>query len=324
MGMTIEQLNRRALLQGLGAFAAIAPIAANAQSIFAGKTVRLVNGYQAGTPPDVVGRLIGPRLAELLGGAFIIESRPGAGERIAAQLVATAQPDGTTLMMMTGAQTIVAATDPGVKYDLLRDFRYVSMLVEYPFFLAVSAKSKYRTLGELLDASRANPGQLSYASAGVGTTTHLGMELLLRDAGAKMLHIPYTGGKAATDVLAGLVDLWYVSYSSSQTLRDAGEIRILAVTSKDRDPLLRDVPAVSETVPGHDVTTWQALCAPAGTSDEVVERLGAATKTIMAESNIRDRCLLLGFTPHTNTAAEMRARVVADIAKWKPLETLAR
>jgi len=321
----VQQLNRRTALQGLGALAVTAPMAASAQQIFAGKTVRLVIGFQAGTPADVIGRLIGPRLGEILGGTFMVDPRPGAGERVAAQLVTTATPDGTTLLMMTGGQTIVAATDPEVRYDMLKDFRYVSMLVEYPFFLAVSAKSKYHSLSELLAAARENPGKLSYASAGVGTTTQLGMELLLRDAGAKMLHVPYTGGaRVANDVLAGLVDLWYISYSSSRALREAGEVRALAVTSKNRDPLLPDVPAVSETVSGHDVTTWLALCAPAGTPDPVVERLNAAVKTVMAEPAIRERCLSLGFTPHTTTPEEMRARVVADIAKWKPLEALVR
>lgn len=317
-------LNRRTVIAGMGALAA-APMTANGQQPFGGKTVRLVIGFNPGTPADVMGRLLGPRLGELLGGQFIVDPRPGAGERVAAQYVATAPADGTTLLLMTGGQTIVAATDPAVRYDMLKDFRYVSMLVRYPFFVIVAGKSKYATFKELLAAARAAPGKLSYASAGVGTTTQLGMELLLRDSGAQMLHVPYAGGtKVAVDVQSGIVDAWYTVLSSTQGLIQNGDLRALAVTSKERDARLPDVPPVADTIPGYDVTTWLALCAPAGTPDDIVLRLNAAVKTVMAEPAIQDRALSMGLTPFTNTPEEMRARVVADIAKWKPLEALTR
>lgn len=318
-------IHRRKALVGIGALAAAAPIAAYGQQPFAGKTVRLVIGFNPGTPADVMGRLIGPRLGELLGGQFIVDPRPGAGERVAAQYVATAPADGTTLLLMTGGQTIVAATDPTVRYDMLKDFRYVSMLVRYPFFVIVAGKSRYAAFRDLLEAARAAPGKLSYASAGVGTTTQLGMELLLRDAGTQMLHVPYAGGtKVAVDVQNGIVDAWYTVLSSTQGLVQTGDLRALAVTSKERDTRLPDVPPVADTIPGYDVTTWLALCAPASTSDDLVLRLNAAVKAVMAEPAIRDRALSMGLTPVTNTPEEMRARVVADIAKWKPLETLTR
>ena len=321
----MRQLNRRKTLRGLGALAVLAPMAAQAQQPFAGKTVRLVIGFNPGTPADVMGRLIGPRLGEILGGQFIVDPRPGAGERVAAQYVATAPADGTTLLLMTGGQTIVAATDPTVRYDMLKDFRYVSMLVRYPFFVIVAGKSKYTTFKDLLAAARKEPGKLSYASAGVGTTTQLGMELLLQDAGAKMLHVPYAGGsKVAVDVQGGIVDAWYTVLSSTQGLIQAGDLRALAVTSKERDLRMPDVPPVADTIPSYDVTTWLALCAPAGTPDETVQRLNAAVKTVMAEPAIRERALSMGLTPFTNSPDEMHSRVVADIAKWKPLEALTR
>lgn len=318
--------NRRQVLTGLAALASASPIRGNSQQLpFAGKVVRLATGFNPGTPGDVIGRLVSPRLSELLGGQFIVDSRPGAGERVAAQYVANAQPDGTTLLLMTGGQTIIAATDPTVRYDMLKDFRYVSMLARYPLLVVVSGKSKYKTLANLLGAARAEPGRLSYASAGVGTTTQLGMELLLRDADVQMLHVPYAGGaKVAADVQNGTVDAWYTVLSSTQGLIQTGDLRALAVTSKERDIRLPDVPPVADTVPGYDVTTWLALCAPAGTPEDLVLRLNVAVKAAMDDPSIRERALSMGLTPFTNTPEEMRVRVLADIAKWKPLETLTR
>ena len=318
-------ISRRSTLRGLGVLATVAPMAAHAQQPFAGKTVRLVIGFNPGTPADVMGRLIGPRLGEILGGQFIVDPRPGAGERVAAQYAASAPADGTTLLLMTGGQTIVAATDPAVRYDMLKDFRYVSMLVRYPFFIIVSGKSKYATFKDLLTTAKAEPGKLSYASAGIGTTTQLGMELLLKDAGAQMLQVPYAGGsKVAVDVQGGVVDCWYTVLSSTQGLIQSGDLRALAVTSKERDARAPDVPPVADTIPGYDVTTWLALCAPARTPDDIIQHLNAAVRTVMAEPTIRERAMSMGLAPLTNTPDEMRARVVADIAKWKPFEALTR
>lgn len=318
-------LHRRTMMLGAGALAATLPRAANAQQPFAGKTVRLVIGFNPGTPADVMGRLISPRLAELLGGQFIVDPKPGAGERLAAQHVATAAPDGTTLLLMTGGQTIVGATDPEVRYDMLKDFRYVSMLVRYPFVVLVAAKSPYKTFADLLDAARKNPAKLSYASAGIGTTTQLGMELLLKEAGARMLHVPYAGGaRVANDIQGGAVDAWYTVLASAQGLVQAGELRALVTTGGERDPRIPDVPSAAEFMPGHDVTTWLAMCAPSGTPDAIVNALQGAVKTVMAEPAIRERALAMGLTPLTNTPDEMRARVVADMAKWKPFAAMVK
>jgi tripartite-type tricarboxylate transporter receptor subunit TctC len=301
------------------------PGGADAQQFFAGKTVRLVTGFQTGTPADMIGRLIGPRFAAMLGGSFIIDPHPGAGERLAMQLVASAPADGTTLLVMTGSQTVVSATDPSLRYDMLKDFRYVSMLVRYPFVIVVSAKSKFRTLADLLGAARESPGKLSYGSAGVGTATHLAMELLCQDAGVKMLAVPYSGGaRTAMDLDNGGIDCWYTVLTSAQGLINSGDLRVLAVSSKDPDPLLPNAPSVSETIPSYDVATWLALAAPAGTPDVVIERLHAALAVILLEPDVQKHAAAMGLTPAPNTPEEMRARVVADLAKWKPFAALVR
>lgn len=324
LGSKYVALNRRSALLGLSALGASTALPARADQVFRGKTVRLVTGYGPGSPADTVARLIGPRLGELVGGTFIADPRPGAGERVAAQVVATSPPDGTTMLMMTGGQAVVAASDPNLQYNILRDFSYISMLVYYPLLLVTATRSKYANLAELLEDARKNPGKRSYASAGVGTTTHLAMELMLRQAKVDMLHVPYSSARSLADTQSGLVDVLCSVVSSTKSLMQAGELRALAVTSKERSELTPDVPSVSETVPGVDVTTWLAMAVPSATPAATVTALASAVKTVIAEPAIREKCLALALIPRTNTPDEMRARVAADIEKWKPFEQLVR
>jgi tripartite-type tricarboxylate transporter receptor subunit TctC len=321
-----RKVSRRTIIAGLGA-TGLAPLVARAdtKSMFAGKAVRLVVEYQAGSPPDLVGRLIAPRLADMLGGTFIVDPRPGAGGRIAAQVVAGAPADGTTLLLMTASQTVIAMTDPDVRYNLLKDFQFVSMVAEYPFFVFTSGKSEYKMLAALLDGARRKPGKITYASSGVGTTTHLAMEMLLKQAGVTMVQAPYPGGpQMIADAENGVVDCSLANLGAVKGLAEAGDVRLLAATSKERDPLAPTIPTVAETLPGYDVTTWIALAAPAGMPAQIVDALNVAARKAMAEPEIRERLTSVGFSPATNTPDEMRARVAADIAKWSPFGTLLR
>lgn len=312
-------LFRRTLLAGLAL-----PALARAQP-FVGRTVRLLFGFGPGTPPDMIGRLLAPRLADKLGGTFVVEARPGAGERVAVQAVLDAPADGNTLMLVTGSQTVIQATDPALRYDLRRDLRFITMLVRYPFLLVVRGDSPYRTLKQLLDASRAAPGKIAYASAGVGTTTHLGMELLLRQAGVSMLHVPYVGGsRTAAELQAGTVQTWYATFSGVMGQLRGGSVHALAVTSPERDPLGPEVPTVAETVPGHEVVTWVAAMARAGTPEALVRQLNQALREAMAEPEIGERMAGLGYHVNTTTPEEITARVAADIAKWQPLADLVK
>lgn len=319
------KLNRRAVVGGMVAAAAV-PIAANAQQHFPAKVVRVVIEFPPGSGPDIVGRLVAMRLSQVLGATFIVEGRPGAGGRIAAQVVATAAPDGSNLLLMTAAQTVIAATARDVPYDLLKDFQFVSMLVEYPFFIFVSAHSKYVTFNDLLDAARKNPDKLTYSTAGIGSTMHLAMELMLQQAGVKMVHVPFAGAQglqSITQVQSQELDCGIVSLGAISELVRTGHLRALAVTSTNRDPLAPTVPTVSESgVPNYAVSTWIALAAPAKTPPDMIGRLQEAIQTIMREPEIRERVSLLGFSPATNGSDEMRARAAADISKWRPFSSL--
>ena len=322
-----QNFSRRAVIGGIGAAlstAAMLPARGDTKSLFAGKTIRLVTEYPAGSGPDLVGRLIAPRLSEALGGTFVVEPRQGAGGRIAARAVATAPADGSTLLLMTAAQAVFAATDPDIQYNVLNDFQFVSMLVEYPFFIFTSAASNYNSLSTLLDAARNSPGEITYASPGAGTTAQLAMEMLVKQAGVTMKHVPYAGAQLLPDVQSNVVSSGVGNLSAMKGLLDAGNLRALAVTSKGRDPLTVTVPAVSESVPGYDVTTWVALAAPSLTPKTLVDGLHDAVTKIMAEPEIRERLSTVGFSPITNRPADMRARVASDIAKWTPFGTLRR
>ncbi|MBR1231783.1 tripartite tricarboxylate transporter substrate binding protein [Bradyrhizobium sp. AUGA SZCCT0182] len=322
-----QNFSRRAIIGGIGAAlstAAMLPAKGDTRSLFVGKSVRLVTEYPAGSGPDLVGRLIAPRLSEMLGGNFVVEPRQGAGGRIAAQGVAGAPADGSTLLLMTAAQTVIAVTDPKISYNVLNDFQFVSMLVEYPFFIFTSATSDYNSLSALLDAARKNPSEITYATPGVGTTTHLAMEMLVKHAGVTMTHVPYAGAQMLPDVQSNVVSSGVGNLGAMKGLIDAGNLRALAVTSKGRDPLTQTVPAVSENVPGYDVTTWIALAAPSGTPRPLVDGLHEAVRKIMEEPEIRERLSIVGFSPVTNKPEEMRARVASDIAKWAPYGTARR
>jgi tripartite-type tricarboxylate transporter receptor subunit TctC len=318
-----RQIDRRSVLQGAAALIATGPTSVGAQQIYGGKTVKLVTGFQTGTPADMIGRVIAPPLAERLGGSFIIDPHPGAGERVAMQLVAAAPADGTTLLIMTGSQAVVSATDRHLSYDMVRDFRYVSMLVRYPLMIVVSSGSKFRTLADLTDTARGTPEKLSYGSAGVGTITHLAMELFCRQAGIKMTNVPYSGGtRTAMDLENGGIDCWVTVLTSAQGLISSGALRVLAVSTRERDPLLPDVPPMSDTVPDYDVATWLALAAPAGTPDPMIDRLHDALAKILVEPDAQARARALGLSPAPNTPSEMQARVAADLAKWRPFAAL--
>jgi len=314
------RLSRRVVVGGMvaGVAATTAPIGASAQQPFTGRTVRLIVEYPSGSGPDIVGRLVAIRLSQVLGGTFYVESRAGASGRIAAQAVASSPADGSTLLLMTATQTIIAATDREIRYDLLKDFAFVSMLVEYPFFIFVSAKSPYKTFDNLLGAARRNPGKITYSSAGIGSTMHLAMEVMLKSAGAMMVHVP-GGSQQITDVQNQEIDCGIVSLGAISELVRADYLRALAVTSAARDPLAPTVPTIAESgVPAYAVSTWLALAAPAKTSRDLVDRLQDALKTIMAEPEIRERVALMGFSAVTNGPEQMRERVAADMSKWQP------
>jgi tripartite-type tricarboxylate transporter receptor subunit TctC len=314
---------RRAVTQGLVAASVIGPVAAARAQAWPGKPLRIVHGYDNGSNPDTVARAIGPALTERLGQPVVVEPKPGAGGRIATAFVAKAEPDGYSFMMLTAGDGVNAATEANLPYDLLKDYAFVTTVVEFPFFLMVNAESPIRTLEDLLQEARKAPNKLSFATPGVRTTQHLAGELLKATAGVELLHVPFKGN-AFVDLLGGRVDSIIAAPSVSVGQIRSGKVRALAVTSRARVAAFPDVPTIGERYPGFEVTSWLGLAAPAGTPPAILERLGAEVRQALARDDVKARLAGLGSDPAPSTGEQFRARVENDIRKWKGLAGKAK
>lgn len=316
--MKTVDLRRRKLAGALGAAMIAGPWAVAHAQTYPSKPVRIVHGFDAGSTPDTVARLIGPALTERLGQPIIVESRPGAAGRIATAYVAAQEPDGHTLMMLTAGDTVGAATLSNLPYDLEKDFAFISTVMQFPFMVLVSADSPLKSLDELIGAAKRSPGKLTYATSGVRTTMHLGMELIKAIAGVDILHVPFKGNPF-NEIIAGRIDLIMSAAGISTPQVKSGKLRALAVTGSKRMDAFRDVPTVGETLSSYEVTSWNGLAAPAKTGAAIVEKLSADVRQVLLREEIRSRLLAIGNEPTGSTPREFRGRVESEIRKWKTL-----
>jgi tripartite-type tricarboxylate transporter receptor subunit TctC len=300
------------------AIACAAP-AALAQT-YPAKPVRVIIPFPTGGGAEQATRIVANHLTKALGQPFVVEARPGGNTIIGAEAVAKSAPDGYTLFVcgpstMTSNPVLYAGKLP---YDPQRDFVPVGMVSKTPYFLVVPASLPAKSLPELLALAKAKPGELSYASNGNATTNHLGYEILARAGGATFTHVPYKGfGQAMPDLLSGRVstimaDLFFVLPSIK-----SGQLRLLAVTSAERSPLMPDAPTVAEQgVPGFDIVVWFAMFAPAGTPPEVVGKLGAEMRKFLSTPEARDAYRQLGHEAAGSTPEVLQAVVAADREKY--------
>ena len=314
-------MRRRILLMSAAAAAVGAPAIARAQA-YPSQTIRLMHGYDAGSNPDTIARHLSVPLTEILGQQIVIEPRPGAAERLAASQIARMKPDGYTLYLMTGGQAVVSATDRSLSYDLLKDFDFISIVTRFPFVLTVAPESRFKTLQAYIEEGKREPGKQTYGTSGVGSTLHMAMELILEKTGVKMTHVPYKGGigQPFNDLVGGRLDMHVVTFSNAQPLMKTDKLRALAVTSKERHPGFPDVPTVAETVaPDYDIVSWLGFTSPAGLPPSVQDRLHEAFRQAMARPDIKSRLEELGNDTRVTSPAEFRARVEADMSRWRPL-----
>lgn len=318
-GFTPGRVKRRAFL---GATAVLAvPSIVRAQQLPAGP-IRIVHGYDAGSNPDTIARHLAPALTEITGAQIVIEPKPGAAERLAATQVARMKPDGSVLYLMTGGQAVVSGTDKTLSYDLLRDFDFIGIVTRFPFVFTVAPDSRFKTIEAYLDAGRKEPGKITYGTSGVGSTLHMAMELLLSKLDIKMTHVPYKGGIGApyNDLVGGRLDMQVITFSNAQPLIRTDKLKALAVTSKERHPGFPDVPTVAEkVVPDYDVVSWLGFTAPAGLPPAIRDRWNEVLRQAMAKPAIKDKLEELGNDTTVSTPAEFRARVEADLNRWRPL-----
>ncbi len=289
-----------------------------AQENYPIRPVMLTHGFAAGGNGDVVSRIVGEALSPRLGQPVIIEPRPGAGGNTASARLAKAEPDGYTLISLTGGHAVSAAIYKSLPFDPLDDFQMVSVYGHQAFMLAVRKDSTIKTVADLIAAAKAAPGKLTYSSVGVGSTQHLAGELLCAMAGIEMTHIPYRGGGAPmTDLLGGQIDLSVDTITVIEPQARSGNVRALGVTSAGKWWSLPDLAPVAETVPGYDVETWLGLAAPKGTPAPVVARLNAALRAGLADPPIEERLRKIGMDVRASSPKEMRVMVGSQIAKWK-------
>jgi tripartite-type tricarboxylate transporter receptor subunit TctC len=308
----------RTLLLALTALAS-APVAAQP---FPAKPVRIVVGFTAGGPTDIVARTVGQKLSEAWSQPVVIDNRAGAGGVIATEQVARAPADGYTMLMGTiGGLAVAMSLQPNRGYDTLRDFAPVTQAVTVTNILAVHPTLPARTVKELLALAKARPGQLTYASSGSGTVTHLAGELLKSMARVDIIHVPFKGGAPAlTALMSGEVAM---SYENSLVLLAhvrSGKVRALAVTGAKRSRLLPDLPTVAEAaLPGYDASGWYGLVVPAATPKDVVARLNADAVRVLRLPDVTERLSGQGAEPVGNSAAEFGAYMRAEIDKWARL-----
>lgn len=279
----------RLMLRSLLAAAAMTVIAASALAAYPERPVILVNPYAAGGPADVVARSLARALEKRLGQPVVVENKPGGGASIGTGFVARAKPDGYTLLLGTSAGHVVTPLMQKTPYDGVKGFAFCSVVAVQPIMLVVNPARGIRSVPELIARAKAEPGRLSYGSAGVGGATHLGAELFQQVAGVQLNHIPYAGASPAiNDVVGGQTDLAMLNLSASLPFIRQGRLLALAYASGKRSPLLPDVPTLAEAgVAGADAATWYSLAAPAGTPAAIVQTLSDTVRAVNNDPDYR-------------------------------------
>jgi len=299
-------------------FLIAAPCTGLAQT-YPDRPVKVIVPFTPGSATDILGRLTAEQLQKALGRPFVVENRAGAGGIPGTEAAKSAAPDGYTLVMCTsGPFGINPAIYSKLPYDPVRDFEPIANLGLTPQVIVVGAQQPWRTLGELVAAAKAKPGEIAYASLGVGSTSHLTMEALQSAAGIKLNHVPFKGtSDAQAQILGGTIPAMSDTISGVLAQVRAGKLRALGVAIPQRSRHLRDVPTIAEQgYAGFESVGWIGLCAPAKTPAPVLDRLEAATRTMLADPTVKERLDALAFEPAGQTRAAFAAFMRAEIAKW--------
>ena len=315
---------KRQALAWLAGGAALAALPARAQNDpWPTRPVRWVVPFPPGGAMDVIARTLSDKAARALGQPFVVENRPGAGGNIGAEAVARSPADGYTIMITSIGMATNRALYPRLGYDPVKDFAPVSLLAVVPNVLVVRADSPAKSVRDVIAMARRNPGKLTYASAGNGTSIHLAGEVFASEAGIDLLHVPYKGsGPALTDLLGGQVDLMFDSITSSGQNIQAGKLRALGVTSAKRSAALPDVPTIAEAgVAGYEVSPWFAVFAPAGTPPAIVSRLQATLVDAMRQPDTQARLAAVGAEAIGSTPAQLARHLGDELKRWDKVIT---
>ena len=318
--LRIRAIDRRLrLLSAAVAIAVIWPGGAPAQTTsYPIKPVRLVNPFAPGGPVDIVGRTVAQELSKAWGQPVIVDNRPGAGTTLGAGLVARATPDGYTFLVTSVSTAVAASIYPNLPFDAARDFAPVAIVAQTPLVFAIHPSVSAKSVQEFMSLAKAKPRQISYASAGQGTITHLAGELFKSLAKIEVLHVPYKGGApSVAAAAAGEVQAVFDQSVAVLPQARAGKLRAIGVTSSKRVEIAPEIPTFAESgVPGFEVIVWNAILAPGGTPRAIVDRVNADINRVLQQPEVRERFSGLGLAPVGGTAAEFSRYFKNEIARW--------
>lgn len=282
------------------------------------RPVRVVVGFPAGGPTDIIARIVAQNLSDSLGQQFYVENLPGAGSNTASGQVARATPDGYTIMGISTGFIVNPSLYAKVPYDPIKDFTAVTLVAASPNVVVVNPDVPAKTLPELVKLIRDNPGKYSYAGPGVGSTPHLGGELFRLSFKLDLVHVPFTGAAPAVQAtVGGHTPIAFTALPSSMAAIQAGQVRAIGIAATQRSPQIPDVATFAEQgITGQEADTLTGIVAPAGTPKEIVELLAREIKKSVAKPEVKERLATLGFNPVTNTPDEWAARIKLEIEKW--------
>jgi tripartite-type tricarboxylate transporter receptor subunit TctC len=282
------------------------------------RTVRVVVGFPAGGPTDIIARIVAQKLSESLGQQFYVENIPGAGSNLASGQVARATPDGYTIMAISTGFMVNPSLYAKVPYDPIKDFSAVTLVAASPNVVVVNPQVPAKTLPELVQLIRDNPGKYSYAGPGIGSTPQLGGELFRLTYKLDLIHVPFTGAAPAVQsTIGGHTPIAFTALPSSMSAIQAGQVRAIGLAATERAPQLPDVPTFAEQgVKDQEADTLTGIVVPAGTPKEIVDLLSRTIAKGVAEPEVRERLAALGFRPVVNTPDEFAARIKLEIEKW--------
>jgi len=291
--------------------------ALSAAEDYPSRSVKIVAPFGAGGPTDVFTRIIAQELQKVLQQPFVVENRPGAGTTIGTEFVAKSAPDGYTLLMVSGTQTVNETLYAHKAYHLMTDLVPVSPLIDSDLVLVVNPSVPVKNIGELIALAKAKPGTLNFGSSGPGSNYHMAAELLKNLTGIDIVHVPYKGSTGMrTDILSGQIQILFDSVPTMAPLIKAGKVRALGTSGRMRSAILPNVPAIAETVPGFAATLWVGFMAPAGTPPGIVDRLNSEITKILSRPDIQDSWTRQGAAPFIMAQDKFKTFMEGQVATW--------
>lgn len=306
----------------IAATALAVALAASAQAqTYPNRIIKVTQGFPPGGNVDLIARILSTEMEKSLGQSMVVEAKPGLAGALAAETIARSEPDGYSLLVLPSAHPAYAALAKNVKFKVVDDFTWISVASFYPFIIAVKADSRIKTIKQLMDEAKANPGALKYGSAGIGSILHTTVELMGHQTGTKFLHVPYRGeAPAITGMLTGDIDFIAATTGPISSRIKAGEFRALAVTGLTRWRDFPDVPTVAETViPNFEVISWTGMAGPPNLPKQIVDKLNAEVRKALAVPDVKSKLEAMGGDARATTPDEMKSLVSRQYEVWKKL-----